>query len=100
MQNTPALFVPLSLCFFSPSACHSISAVLLRVTAAIAGAVCGQTLPVVVKALTISRSDRPLFLSLSFGLPLIGLHREDRKVRQESMDAEKKFTNEGKTLDK
>lgn len=62
MQNTPALLV----LFSSPSACHSIRAVLLRVTAAMAGAVCGQTLPVVVKAQTISRSAGPLSLCFFF----------------------------------
>lgn len=61
---------------FFPSACCSISAVLLRVTAAMAGAVCGQTLPVVVKAHTISRSDGPpsFYLSPFFCLPFIVLH--------------------------
>ena len=52
--------------FFFCSAYRSISAVLLRVTAAMAGAVCGQTLPVVVKAQTISRSTGPLSVSLFF----------------------------------
>lgn len=47
-------------------ACRSRSAELLRVTAAMACAVCGQTLPVVVKAQTISRSAGPLFLSPLF----------------------------------
>lgn len=54
--------------FFFGSACRSISAVLLWVTAAMAGAVCGQTLPVVVKAQTISRSTGPLSFCLSLSL--------------------------------
>lgn len=63
----------LCLFFFSsspPPACRSISAVLLRVTAAMAGAICGQTLSIAVKAQTISCSAGPL----SFSLPLIVLH--------------------------
>lgn len=50
--------------FFFFSTYRPIGGVLLRVTAAMAGAVCGQTLPVVVKAQTISRFAEPLFQEL------------------------------------
>lgn len=61
MPNTPALLV----LFSSSSASRSISAVLLRVTAAMAGAVCGQTLPVVVK------KHRPFHALLDLSLALL-----------------------------
>lgn len=54
--------------FFFFSTYRPIGGVLLRVTAAMAGAVCGQTLPVVVKAQTISRFAEPLFQALSLSL--------------------------------
>lgn len=60
-----------------------IGAVLLRVTVAMAGAVCGQTLPVVVKAQTISRSAWPLFLSLSFFSAAYCTALTDRVERRE-----------------
>lgn len=76
---TPAPYAEHTVCmcsFFSStsffSACRSLSAVLLRVTTLMAGAVCGQMLPVVVKAQTISRFDEFLFpsLSLPFCVPV------------------------------
>lgn len=74
-------------CFF-PSACRSLSAALLRVTMIMAGAVCGQMLPVVVKAQTISRSDGFLFLPLSLSLFLCatycGARRESEEWRVEA----------------
>lgn len=109
MQNTPALLVLFSSSSFFCSACRSISAVLLRVTAAMAGAVCGQTLPVVVKAQTISRSAGPLFLSLSLFLCrlLYCTDRESEEGRgQESVKSmevkikKKKRTDKGETVEK
>lgn len=80
-------------CFF-PSACRSLSAALLRVTMIMAGAVCGQMLPVVVKAQTISRSDGflflPLSLSLSFCVPLIVVLAE--KVKNEEWKQRDQWT--------
>lgn len=67
MQNTQHLLV------LSSPACRSISALLPRVTAAMAGALCGQTLPVVVKAQTISCSAGLLLLAPSFTVPLIAV---------------------------
>lgn len=55
---------------FLLSKCRSFSTLLLRVTTAMAGALCGQTLPVVVRAQTISRSDGPLSICYFFCLPL------------------------------
>lgn len=65
--NSLARLIPwLPFFFLFPSECRSFSALLPRVTTAMAGALCGQRLPVVVKAQTISRSDRPLFQLLLF----------------------------------
>lgn len=51
-----------------------------------AGAVCGQTLPVVVKAQTISRSDGPL----SFSPPPIVLFGQEKARKGEKFEEEKK----------
>lgn len=82
MQNTQTLLVRFISHFFFPSACCSISAVLLWVTTAMAGAVCGLLLPVVVKS-----SDhftlRWASLSFYFFFLCCLLYRTDREGERE-----------------
>lgn len=95
LAATLLALVTCPLSFFSPSTYRPISAALLRVTTAMAGAVCGQTLPVVVKAQTISCSAGPLFLPLSCALLLIVLRWQLRRREGDGRrDRQKKEINE------